>query len=657
MDAIIHDMENHKVQNDSGVMLEQETAERYLDVIIASAFSADEVDDALLLNGLGHLSELAAMDLWKERITGQLINRLYELIISSQCKDLATLHAALSVLTVVSEILIAQSPPSEVQLSHLCLALHSDSALLEQFAVLLESFENNPTTCQRIVAYLTLHIQCVRKWAAQGEKSAVQLSASTNTALKDLGILDQLSKLLYEHKNNKDLVGSIDQLCIQVKILEGLLKDLPCQGYDLKENVVVKELVRKLFDVYERNQERFLQSNEGYTDLGNFSVLQVLNVSFILRQHNLTFKKAFTEQLMFRDHPLPLLEAVAKLSDVLWEYFEMTNLTPGNALYKTHMIFHTKELMSVLLGKMVTIWGKTESETKEDFESLLQLIRILIRKADKVCLTQQESYVETFINVCDTSAYDDLRKLQVAEWREKQYNDWAEDIISFDEILQNQVQEFVRYQRLLLMQIGTWVYSENPIEAKGKLPKVSFIALSDNQMNLLTKEFKHKVEQTPTVEDNEIFTLDRSAVVDNKTIVIPLKNIVNIQTKQIELDRKLPEGARLINILQNTVYTGVTTYDRSGKISSAFFLESTESFFTWLDGLQLLSQSKNAKLSQETEKQIDTLIKLRKNVQLAALDDKFKDDDSVDSFSEEENDDIYYNPDTLKALCSCVHYE
>ncbi|QEU62463.1 hypothetical protein KDRO_F03920 [Kluyveromyces lactis] len=657
METIIHDMENHKVQNDHGVMLEQDTAERYLDVIIASAFSQSETDEALLLTGLGHLSELAAADLWKPRITDELIGRLYDLIISTQSKDLITLHASLSVLTLLSENLVLHPPSSQISLTVLCSVLHSGPDLLEQFVCLLKTYENNPTTCQEIIKYLCLHLECILQWVSEDDKTAVTFVARTNMMLKDVGVLNELSSLLYAHKHNKDLVGSIEQFLVQLKRLKGAVKDLPNNEYDIEATSVVKELIHKLFDVYEITQQRFMKSNEEYTDLDGLTVLQLLNIRFILRQNDLTFKKAYTEQLMFEEYPLPLLKTVACLSEIVWDYFEMSNLKLGSKAHKMHFIFFTKEIIAVLLGTMVTLWDKSRSETKEDFESLLELIKILLHKADKICRTKHDSFVETFVEVCETSTYEDLRQLQVAEWREKQFNDWAEDISSFDEILQNQVQEFVRYQRLLLMQKGTWVYSENPIEAKDKLPKVSFIALSDNQMNLLIKEFKHKVEKTPTVEDNEIVAIDHSAMVNNKTVVIPLKNIINIQSRQIELDRKLPEGARLINILQNTIYREVTTFDRNGKILSAFFLESTESFYTWLDGLQLLSQSKHAKLSPETEKQIDTLIKLRRNVQLAALDDKFRDDESMESFSEEETDDFYYNPETLKQLSMGIYYE
>lgn len=578
MEFIVLDMENYKVQNDHGSMLPQEMAERYLDVTIASAFSQDEVDESLLLTGLGHLAELANVELWGSRLSEKLINRLYLLISTTQTKDVVTTQASLLVLTLLSEYLSSNAVPSQANLAYLCTVFQSDVTLLEQFAVLLKKYENNTIVCQKIIRYLALHIQCILKWGSLDTKAAYPFAIKTNMNFKSSGLISVLSKMLYSKRLSiQHMMPLMNSFLIQLKSLKSFLRGLRCEDYESKVASSVKENTHKLFDVYDITRERFIKSNADYQNMSGLSILQVINLKYILLQSNLTAKKAFTEQLMFQEYPLPLFKTVTELSNMLWEYLEMSKLAVETQIYRVQLIFHAEEILVTLLANMVTMWEKSKSETPSDFESLLELVKILIIESDKKCQEQQDSHFRAFIEVCESSNYDKLRQLQVTQWRDKKYNNWSKDISSFDDILENQVQEFVRYQRLLLMQKGTWVYSENPTEAKDKLPKVSFIALSDNQMNLLIREFKHKVEKTPTVEDNDIVTLDQSATLNSKTLVIPLKNIANIQSKQIEVDKKLPEGARLINILQNTVYTEVIIHDRNAKILASFFLESTES--------------------------------------------------------------------------------
>lgn len=659
MDAIIQELENCKAHANNAGTLSQESSERYLDLLITSLFSQDAVerDDKLLLIGLGHLSDMASVETWKQRLSPDLINKIYDLIISQQSDDLATTQASTSILTKLSQICLSNSPEVEALLEHLCISLQTNNNILALLHFLLQKYNKNMMICFKIVNYLSLHIECLVKWCSRGEKTAIQIATATNIALKDIGILDEIDVILKSQKRESSIINAVDAFIKSFKRLKTCLVELDPIEYEIETVQQVKALIHQLFDVYEVTKERFSKSNKECENLAGLTIIEILNLRFALIQNDLTFKKQFTEQLMFQETPLPLLKSISGISDIIWKYLDMSNDQIETKPYKKHFILHFKEIIISLLNMLAKMWEISKSGTLGDLESLLGLVRILILKVDKICQTEEDSFLELFSEICETSSYEDLRQLQVAQWRTKQYQDWADDISSFDEILRNQVQEFVRYQRLLLMQKGTWVYSENPIEAKDKLPKVSFIALSDNQMNFLIREFKHKVETSPSVNDNEIECIDRSALLNNKTLVIPLKNIANIQSRQIELDRKIPEGARLINILQTTIYTEVTIFERNGKILSVFYLESAKSFYTWLDGLQLLSQNKNAKLSSETVEQIDILIELRRNIQLAALNDKFKDEQSVESFSEEEDDELYYNQDTLKLLTENLYYE
>lgn len=656
MDSILRDMEKHMAQNGPSVKLNQDIAERYLEVTIASIFTENSVEDNQLLASLGYLAELAEDELWSSRISELFLSALRSIILDRQRENAANVNASLSILMCLANVGLKDGNDNHMHLIQFCKVFQPKDTLLVQFLDMMKSNENNNTILIKLVKYLCLHIDCLLQWMSFDDIEAPAIATATNVMLKQTGVLNELSRLLYlkqGHKELRELIGH--QFVNRLKRLKYVLAGFKAVEYELEETALVKEWIHKLFEGNEAIKRKFIESNETHTDFQGLSILHLLNLRFTLIQDNLTLKKAFTEQLLFHDYPIPLLETVCRLVNFILDALELAS-SDKPTIQNAHFVLNMKEILVALLRKTVNIWEKSKSQNFEDLSSILELVKILFYKCSDACEQKTNLFIETFINICEETTYENLRTLQVEQWKKKQYKNWSKDINSFNEILCDQVQEFVRYQRLLIMQKGTWVYSENPTENKHKLPKVAFIALSDNQMNLLSREFKHKMEKSPTVEDNEI-VLNDPAVSYSRTTVIPLKNIANIKSKQIEIDRNMPEGSRLINLLKNTVYTEVAALDRNGKVLTLFFLESAKSFYTWLDGLQLLSQSKNAHLSMETQNQIDMLTALKRNAQLAALDDNLKGVLGLTSMSDDEEDQEYYNVDVLRELSNNVFYE
>lgn len=316
--------------------------------------------------------------------------------------------------------------------------------------------------------------------------------------------------------------------------------------------------------------------------------------------------------------------------------------------------------MYALMDRLLKSWVEAKGKNIEDLNSLLELIPITFDRISKslsnsLNLTPQ-GYFRLALDVIREVDYKLSRELQLDSIREARYEKWSSHVNVFENMLSNQVNDYVHHQRLLQLQKGTWVYADNPIDINIKFPRVYFMVLSANQVNLLVKEFPKISERTPLIEDNEILASSDTQQNSDKqnTMVIPLSSISTFKSKEILLNDKTPQDSHLVNVIQKNFYTEVELVDKNNRSVLKIFFDTKEAIYSWLDGIQLVSSAKHPNgLSQGTMDQVETLIDIRKSVQMINL----AGDDDMKPVDYSQDDEEYYDINTLKGLTRDFYYE
>ncbi|CCD23908.1 Lmo1p NDAI_0C02480 [Naumovozyma dairenensis CBS 421] len=465
--------------------------------------------------------------------------------------------------------------------------------------------------------------------------------------------------------------------------------------------------------MYEFNEN----ANEEYIDLLNLSFLQAYDIITFLENPSLSFKKSFSEQLLFGENPFPLYETLFRVSDELHTFFCRNDKNLKVNPHIPCLLLNKEAFIYALMDNQLKLWIDSGSKSKEDINSLLTLLPVILEKVNRilssekspsspqshlttagspsvsstslVAFSQSKSNLNKTLSIIQSLTYKTARQWQLDELKSTHYKKWARHMSGFDKLLSNQVVDYVTHQRLLQLQKGAWVYAENPLDSNIKVPKLYFLVVSDNHANLLIREFNTKQDELPIVEENKIWKnneersnipihssyssanrqennpgkttkMQDKDVPRRETIVIPLKHIVHFEKR--ELNRHISNdkifedeksSKNLVNLVHTTLYTEAKLSDKNRKHIFKFYLDSKEAAYIWLDGLQLISSSKHkADISGETKKQIETLIDLRKNVQMIYLNI----DDDLE-LSEVDTDDEEFDLETLKNLSTDFFYE
>lgn len=405
-------------------------------------------------------------------------------------------------------------------------------------------------------------------------------------------------------------------------------------------------------------KEKFEEVNRGYDNLHNIKLTEAYHLVVFLKNGNLSFKKTLGEELLFGSNPFPLYKAFFHILDHLDRFLDFKEKDIFTILYHVAFLLSKDAFIFALLDKLLKMWVASQGKTKRDMLSLLDTIPIMLNQIDKSMIrlsdTSPHGYVNIALETLDNIDYGIARQLQLENIREKHYNKWSNSIGDFDELLSGQVHDYVKHQRLLQMQKGAWVYSENPLDSHIRFPKVYFMVLSANQINLLVREFPAKAEMTPYVEENHIFSnAEKDSAAFEKTVVVPLHSIVDFEVQELQLNNKVPDDARLVKVIRKDFYTGVNFLDKHGKVVLKVYFEKKEDINVWLDGLKLVSPFRiKRNITDDTKEQLDTLINIRRNAQMSNLN-LSEEGEKTDSTDDEE----YYNADTLKELVSSFYYD
>lgn len=417
------------------------------------------------------------------------------------------------------------------------------------------------------------------------------------------------------------------------------------------------DLLSKQFKVNEwDNENSFPSVDEGGKQISELSLLNAIDLITFATDSNLSFRKKFLERLLFEDDAFPIVKALSWLSDQLTHCFSSSFRAEEPTVFILQCFLNKDILIFSLVDKLMELWIESNAQSFDDLRSVLETFKVAFFQRDSFLGAKEPDVGACLVNIRSLT-YEDLRKLQLKQIRASHYKKWEKQISQFDSMLSNQVLEYVRHQRLLQLQKGAWVYSENPLDNNVKQPKVYFLVLCDNQMNLLAREFRIRSEENPSVQGNEIISSSDTPASKSKTIVIPLRRINKFQHWRVQSENKVPENAKLINILNKAVYTEIHLLDKDAAKLLRFFLDTKEASYIWLDGLQLIVASalgKKPALSDDIKSQISTLVDLRKNVQIIGLDDQTK---LEHSDQDSEAEEMYYDLETLQSVATDFHYD
>ena len=427
----------------------------------------------------------------------------------------------------------------------------------------------------------------------------------------------------------------------------------------------------KLFKIIEESINGDEDLQKKLDSIGNLTIdptelnlLQVLDVIVFLKEPDLTFKRIFIEHLLFGGSPFPFYKAVSRISYELHEFFIKHQNELKTKPYLISFIMNKESFLESLMKVQLKIWIESSSKSAEDMESVFMLLPVLLEKLDKVLqevygtvpLSDLPEIVNDFIKSLD---YRKARDFQLFRIRKNQLEKWENQMREFDSILFNQVHDFVKNQRLVRFQKGVWVYSQNPTDTVMRIPKLYFTIVSDNQANLLVREFETKTDTEPFVEGMKIvckMTIHSQPIPQTPTIVIPLKHIAYFESRDNNVKVQTGNSStKLVNLGQIVSYTKVKLLDKNKKRLLKVYLDTKEKKTIWLDGLRLLSPHDiKEDISGETKRQQDDLISLRKDVQMVNLHTKVDlDSTSVGT----EADDEFYDINTLLNLHVHTYYE
>lgn len=631
------------------LLVEAQSRECY-EIIFSPANSSTEPEACLNLVG-EFILKCDSTFLCQNVVTDlQFWDLLKELVADATADELA------SYLNRILTETLEQPGSHKKSLVSLCLAVSSDETIMDTLVVNLSTQHPQPRIALRILDCIIGFLACLKFVSVYSPPDAAHVIPSFLFTALETDLWEVLTSML-----------SVDDL--RIEIIEKLLP-IRRQIFSFLNAVKIDEYetpLRKKFlsalnhTVYTSTaKEAKFEDGPEFDDFKKMSLLQAFDITAFLENKDLTFKKTFTEQLLFGTKPLPLFYASLHVCDILNNLFEQTENEGSDQLHNLSFVLNKEQFFYALMDRLLKSWVEANAETKEDLNSLLELIPITFERINKSLSTSMDlspqGYFRLALDVIKEVNYKLSRELQLDAIREARYEKWSKQVGVFEKMLSNQVDDYVHHQRLLQLQKGTWVYADNPIDLNIKFPRVYFMVLSANQVNLLVKEFPKISERNPSIEDNEIQAIsDTQQNFDkNKTLVIPMSSITAFRSKEIFLNDKTPQDSHLVNVIQKNFYTEVDLVDKNNRSILKIFFDTKEAICTWLDGIQLISSAKHPNgLSQGTIDQIETLIDIRNSVQMINL----AGDDDLTPADSSGDDEEYYDIGTLKGLTENFYYE
>ncbi|CAK7890663.1 hypothetical protein CAAN3_01S00254 [[Candida] anglica] len=395
----------------------------------------------------------------------------------------------------------------------------------------------------------------------------------------------------------------------------------------------------------------------------NFTVLLAMDLKIFLKDPNMTFKKRFHEELMMSNHnrTFPLNLFIEKVTDMWMTIFHQKEEHPtiyDNILSWELMIFYT-------MNNCLILWQDTKAnlENDHDIDRILQLLISQV-PALEVEMASDKKSVEECLNITATNTSSELRHNQIFILKKDHENRWKSQFTEFNRDLSTEVMDFVCEQRVIQLLKGSWVHTEAHGEQLLKVNSMTnfkssvankfyFIMLSPNRKYVYYKEFPEKTSISPSYEEMESQSIRLMDIQDFKSTKLG---------EQIGAAEK--PASQLVTIKGTISYEKITLLGENNRKLLSFYTDTEVSKYVWLDGLKMLrGMIKKGQLSQETEKQLQSLVEIRRNAQLLSLEDQkfggelnFDTKLLEDSDADEDDDEEFYDLDELVSITTDGFY-
>lgn len=440
----------------------------------------------------------------------------------------------------------------------------------------------------------------------------------------------------------------------------------------LKEHPIMHQKAEKVLERFKSLNsvllERFENGNQIIKNLESFNLLEFASIRSFVDWPDDTFIKKYRQHLLFDDYQFPVIDVIIEVMEECSKYFLKNKSELSVKPYYAVMVLKSELLIYLLVSLELDMWRESKASTEEDLKSLLGLIPVVIAELDRLVNKElsesfDDSLAETIFGFLHSLTYENVRNYQKEQIKQERIKNWSHQFNEFDKTLESNVKSYVKHQRLLQLQMGTWVYATNPFLQENTVPSVYFIILSHNQSNLLVREFSLKTQKRPVVSQNKIIVSEIDGqnyeIQPNQTINIPLKSIAIFEKNDLtsKYNPTVEKNSKLVNLVNEKYLSQIFLMDKNRKILLDMYLDNQESEFTWFDGLQMISPLDiKLNLTQETKTHIESLVFIRKNLQMLNLRNVELPKNGPPAASSED-DENYYDIDTLKTLTTNLYYD
>lgn len=480
----------------------------------------------------------------------------------------------------------------------------------------------------------------------------------------DRGILDGIAnlKLAYYNLNEYLLVTRFD---LSIKLHQVMLNNLfMFLEISLNEYGTVATTEEYIKAGFTADPRQFV------VDL--FTVLLAMDLKIFLKDPNITFKKRFHEELMMSNHnrTFPMYLFIGKVTDLWLRIFHQRERFPAiytNILSWELMIYFT-------MNNALILWQATRAQLEDlenDVDKIMKLLEVEVDNIEtRIAAGQSANAEEDFsIERClDFTKHHDLPQLrhnQILQLKQEHQQRWRHQFNEFQRNLAAEVMSFVCEQRVIQLLKGYWVLTEahgeqllraNSMTFKSpSTKKYYFITLSPNRKFLYYKEYNEKSAINPTYEELENLAIRLLDIVDFQSSklgeLLPRNGVASLNSSvHGSINGSANNGHmavsgvmehKIVTVTGTISYEKITLLGEGGRKLLSFYTDTEVSKYVWLDGLKMLrGMIKRGQLSSETERQIDSLIDIRRNAQLLSLEDqKIGGELAVDTTLLEESDD------------------
>lgn len=386
----------------------------------------------------------------------------------------------------------------------------------------------------------------------------------------------------------------------------------------------------------------------------NFTILLAMDLKIFLKDPNFTFKKRFHEEIMMSEHSrtFPLCLFIEKATDMWIKIFHNKKTYPtiySSILSWELMIYYT-------MNNCLVLWQETKAQLDnyKDVQGILQLLESYTQTLE-LNFSRHDKSIEECLDMTSVNSVEKLRHTQIQHIKTVHQANWSSRFKEFNRYLTSEVMDFACEQRVIQLLKGSWVYTESYGEymLKNREKKLSykyyFILLAPNRKSVYYKEFTEKPSINPSFEEMEVQAVKLSDIVEFESTKVG--NYVG------EEDKK--KIGSLVTVKGTISYEKISLVGEKNRRLLSFYTDTQVSKYVWLDGLKMLKgMIKPGQLSEETEKQLDSLVDLRRNTQLLSLEDKSMGGELDNELltSDDDEDEFYDLAELVNLATEGFHY-